>query len=401
MFFYMHLFAQTNPQLLDSQESAIEELAERYATLNRFNGVVLLADFKGNILFEKYYGMADYESEEVFTKETAFKVGSITEFYTKAILKKMEKEGLIRPYQTITHYLPELRSIASVDDFIHHRTGFGIMEEIKKAHPDSSLSIVDYANLASVDTSNKYSDLGYNILGLLIEKVSNKSYQEAIETYLSDLDLTNTYYQGKSAKVAKGYTGYQNAGGEGLVLTPSLSYNEAEAFSSIGIKTTAQDLLKLVNTMPVVYKFGYLMNDGFSYCLSKHANGNYVTIILSNYRHPVAEEITNSINSILNGDEYKLPLLREAVSIDTNVLADYNGTYKMNEHFSFNVIAEGETLYIEMGPNKQILYPQSEKQFFLQEADAAIEFIRDENNKVKGAILKDGFIKGQEVEKIK
>ncbi len=398
---HFHLFAQADISITDQQSTAIDELANRYASLNRFNGVVLIADRKKNILFEKYYGMADYEASMPFTEETAFKVGGITELYTKAILKKMEEEGLIKSYQTITHYLPRLKSIASVDDLINRRIGFGSIEEAKKAHPDTSLSIIQLANLVKPDKSNQFSDLAYNILGLLIEKVSNKSYQQAIETYLSDLELTHTFYQGESAKVAKGYTGYQNLDGKELVLTVSPSYNEAEAFSSTGIKTTAQDLLKFSNTLPVVYKFGYLMNDGFSYCLSKDANGNYTRIILSNYRHPVAEEMTNSINAILNGDDYKLPLLRKPISIDAKVLKDYHGTYQMNEHFSFNVTAEEEVLYIQMGPDKQVLYPQSESQFYLLERDAAIEFIRDENNQVTAAILKDGFIDGQTIEKIK
>ena len=54
-----------------------------------------------------------------------------------------------------------------------------------------------------------------------------------------------------------------------------------------------------------------------------------------------------------------------------------------------------------MGPNKIHLIPQFENEFYMEQTDASIRFIRDSNGIVSKAVLLDGFLTGNEIEKVK
>ncbi|WP_375562742.1 hypothetical protein ACE193_09490 [Bernardetia sp. OM2101] len=53
-----------------------------------------------------------------------------------------------------------------------------------------------------------------------------------------------------------------------------------------------------------------------------------------------------------------------------------------------------------MGENKVELKPQSENQFFMNESDTSIRFVRDSTNKVTKTILLDGFLTGNTILKV-
>ncbi len=243
--------------------------------------------------------------------------------------------------------------------------------------------------------------MNYNLLGLLIEKQSGKCFQENIRDYADNLGLDNTYFQRQDTSLAVGYLHY-NHRGKGPELLKSPTYNANLALSSQGIKSTAMDLVKIVNSNP--YKaeniFSYTSDDGFSYSLTNNPLNRTTIIVLSNRRHPVTEEISNSIDAILQNKSYRIPLPREPFAIDKNLLGKFNGTYSLNEQMNFEVITENDSLFVVLGSNRIKLIPQSPNQFYMEQNDAAQRFIMDSTNTVIGVELLDGFIEGNFVRKV-
>src|SRR5690606_4006915 len=136
----------------------------------------------------------------------------------------------------------------------------------------------EYANLANTPKeTSKIGELEYNILGLLIEKVSGKDFQHNIENYALKLGLKNTNYN-ENGHTAIGYL-YNNYRGNGDELHKSPTYNLDMAFSSYGIKSTATDLLKIINTEKEINMDGYVENDGFSYSLHNNPTNKPSIII--------------------------------------------------------------------------------------------------------------------------
>lgn len=408
--FYLTIFilsflsckTETKPktEIRESEKAEkIDSLANRYLDLGRFSGVVLVT--KGDtIVYGNSFGLADYENNRSFSNKTTFKIGEISELVTANIIKEMAKKEKFKLTDKISNYIPEIKSDFRINDLLNHKTNLPSVQTIQEQNPELEYSTIDYANLAlqSSEKSDR-SDLNYNILGLLIEKISGKTFQENIENYSKELSLENTYFQKADSYLAVGYL-YHNHQGNGLELQKAPVSNEDITFSSKGIKSTANDLAKIIssNFSDKLEIDGY--NDGFSYSVVNNPQTQIAIIVLSNRRHPIAKEISTSIEHIIENKEYSLPLAREQIGIDKNLLKDYSGFYSLNENMNLEVINENDSLFVMMGPNKIHLLPQSENQFYMKETDASMRFLRDTDNKVKEVELLDGFLEGNKIKRI-
>ena len=124
---------------------------------------------------------------------------------------------------------------------------------------------------------------------------------------------------------------------------------------------------------------------------------NIAIIILSNRRHPVTKEMSNSIKEILTHKEYRLPLPREPFEIDKTILNRYVGSYALNENIEFKVQNSNDSLFVLMGPDKVYLVPQSSNQFYMQKTDASMRFIQDSTVLADKIILLNGFIDSEQI----
>lgn len=176
---------ENKTEYLEKQKiDEINSLANRYLELNRFSGTILVAK-DDTIIYNQSFGLADYEKEIPFSFKTAFKIGEFTKLITSDLIDRLIKEKKILRTDKISKHLTEIESDITVDDFI-----------------------------------NRDLDIDYNIAGRLIEKVTNKSYQENIEKYSAELELENTYFQKQKSSSAVGYL-YHNYRGKGLELQQS------------------------------------------------------------------------------------------------------------------------------------------------------------------------------------
>jgi hypothetical protein len=211
--------------------------------------------------------------------------------------------------------------------------------------------------------------------------------------------LENTYFQKIDSTIAVGYL-YSNYRGNGDELHKSPSSDLNITFSSNGLKSTANDLIKIINPNNELDIYGYLENDGFSYSIQNHPKNQTTIIVLSNRRHPVAKEISTGVNQIIQDKEYRLPLLRKPYKIDKTLLKEYSGTYALNQNMNFNVLDENDSLFVILGPNKIHLVPQSANQFYMEQTDSSMRFLRDSTNLVNEVVLLSGFLDGDKVNRI-
>ncbi|WP_248912389.1 serine hydrolase, partial [Gelidibacter algens] len=191
-----------NPEQLKTEK--IDSLANRYLELNRFSGVVLVTK-KDTIFYSNNFGLADYENKTPFSNKTSFKIGKISEIIIGSIIREMAIKDKFQLSDNISKYLPELKSDLTINDLLNHKQN------------------------STIESSDKIeeSDLDYNTLGLLIEKISGKSFQENIEEYGKDLELENTYFEKTNSALAVGYL-YHNYQGNGLELQTSPVSNSEE-----------------------------------------------------------------------------------------------------------------------------------------------------------------------------
>ncbi len=114
----------------------------------------------------------------------------------------------------------------------------------------------------------------------------------------------------------------------------------------------------------------------------------------------MAGEIIQSVNAIFERQDYQLPLLRKEIEVDPALLKEYAGSYALNPEMQLPIVAENDSLFVLMGPQKVHLKPQSRNQFFMEQGDSAIRFLRNSEGKVTSAELLDGFLTGNKISKI-
>jgi CubicO group peptidase (beta-lactamase class C family) len=148
--------------------------------------VVALIDDQ-NVIHEQAYGTADLEKQLPATLDTIYKLGSITKVFTGIEVMRMYEEGLIDLDAPITDYIPEF-SINSrfsssepitIRSLLAHRSGLPrndtLLEWYWESWPDvleaKTDSLTNAYQAFPVGYRYKYSNIGYNVLGRLIEVI--------------------------------------------------------------------------------------------------------------------------------------------------------------------------------------------------------------------------------------
>ncbi|MGC9374109.1 MAG: serine hydrolase domain-containing protein [Bacteroidales bacterium] len=173
-------FAQTN-YTIDSIEKNIDKYLQYFSGNNP--GAVVAVMKKGEMVFNKAYGLSNVEQDKILKNKEAFHLANLSKMFTAmAIFQLAEKNklSLDQPITEIFSDFPAYGQEIMIKHLIHHTSGLPDFEEGKiKTHQE----IMEF--LKSQDTTKYipgvewgYSNADYPLLALIIEKVSGKSYKE-------------------------------------------------------------------------------------------------------------------------------------------------------------------------------------------------------------------------------
>ena len=216
------------PVSLDTSTSAAidrylaEEMQQRHIP-----GLALAVCYQGKILKEKGYGVADVQNQVPVTPETVFELASITKQFTASAIMLLVQEGEIKLDDPIHAHLPDapagwrgitvrhlLTHTSGLPDMAHGFSGFddpsfgpiGVDISAEKAYRAARADTLTFAP----GEKYTYSDVGYFLLGLIVQKASGQPYREFMQTRIFDpVGMTHTYMLDQ-AKIhpheARGYT---------------------------------------------------------------------------------------------------------------------------------------------------------------------------------------------------
>lgn len=172
-----------------------------------FNGSFLVAK-NGEVLFEKYSGFKDLEKYEQLNSATALHVASVTKIFTAMAILKLVQDHRLELYtkvNTIIKNFPYPQ--VTVKTLLNHRSGipnylrFSFKNKnYSPSNPMTNQNVLDLmisenmSLLYSHDTKFAYNNSNYVILALILEKVTNLNYPNAMKNVLFDpLGLKNTF----------------------------------------------------------------------------------------------------------------------------------------------------------------------------------------------------------------
>jgi CubicO group peptidase (beta-lactamase class C family) len=222
---YMAADAQTEPEKIDS-------LIGAYCNDDLFSGVVLVSK-NGKIIFKKAYGLADRELDVAMTTGMKFRIASISKPFTALIILQLVDEGILKLAGKITDYLPDYAGkkgdSITIEQLLTHTSGIlqnldPEKEAVEERLFHSLREMVGYAEEADLyfepGTGFHYSNLAYNLLACIAEKVTNTPF----DTLLADrifvpLEMKDTKQYNATIvekNLSKGYEykllgGYENA----------------------------------------------------------------------------------------------------------------------------------------------------------------------------------------------
>lgn len=242
---------QAQTERVDKTEKAdkLDELISTYAEYGKFNGSVLVAQ-KGEILLKKGYGFANMEWDIPNQPDTKHRIASITKQFTAALIVQLHAEGKLELEAPISTYLPDYPKEKADQITIHHLLthssgtpdygGFPNYREFerKRHRPEEIVALFsDLALTFKPGERYQYSNSGYVLLGLIIEKTTGKRYAEVLEEkILQPLQMENSGYdypwtllKNRSLGYYKTWGKYRNAN----YLDMSLPYAAGAMYSTV------------------------------------------------------------------------------------------------------------------------------------------------------------------------
>ncbi len=143
-----------------------------------------------NIVYHDTFGHADVATSKPVTAHTRFRIGSVTKLLTATALLRLADQGRLQLDDPVSKHLPDfahgqitLRQLAGHLGGIRH---YGPGEFVSTTHYDSATaSLARFANdplVAQPGEKYLYSTYGYNVLGAVIERVTGRSFEAALES---------------------------------------------------------------------------------------------------------------------------------------------------------------------------------------------------------------------------
>jgi CubicO group peptidase (beta-lactamase class C family) len=190
------LVATFGHRLAPVLDARLKELAKS----GRFSGVVLLA--RGDeILFRRAYGLASREYGIVNTPATCFNLASVGKMFTAVAVMKLVEGGQVRLDDPISNYLdrswisPDVGQRVSIAQLLSHTSGLGdfFTPAFFARNHAQLMELADYKPLVAdtklafaPGTKWGYSNIGYVLLGALLEQVTHQSFDDAVRRLVFD-----------------------------------------------------------------------------------------------------------------------------------------------------------------------------------------------------------------------
>ena len=235
----------------ENYETKMDTLIQPLVRKGLLGGVILIAE-NGKKCFEKGYGYSDREKKVPNTRDTRFRISSITKVFTALAIMQLYERGQLDINKPVKHYFADLDrgDEITIYHLLTHTSGIPSYNWLKSNNKPRPLAtvykwIIKLPLRFKPGTGFLYSNSGYTLLAIIIEKVSSRPYEEYLKRHIfSPLGMADTglTWMNKPIKnlgygyTKSGYADYQRSNRP----TP-LGRGDGDLYS------TASDLLKLAN----------------------------------------------------------------------------------------------------------------------------------------------------------
>jgi D-alanyl-D-alanine carboxypeptidase len=180
----------------DEAVTRVQDVLREAAAADRFSGAVLV-EKNGQVLFSRAYGLADRERGFPNTLQTRFRIGSMNKMFTGVAVLQLAEAGRVELTVPIGEYLTGYRNRdvaarVTVHHLLTHTGGTGdIFGPQFQAQRLELRTLDDYVQLYGdrgpefePGSRWQYSNYGFILLGVLIEKVTGQTYYDYVQAHI-------------------------------------------------------------------------------------------------------------------------------------------------------------------------------------------------------------------------
>jgi CubicO group peptidase (beta-lactamase class C family) len=418
--------------------SRIQAYLQPFGETGNLIGSVLVAR-GGRILFRQSYGMANYELRVANSSQTRFHIASVSKPFTAAAILQLQEQGRLSVSDPLSKYVPGFPNgdRITLDHLLTHRSGIpdinGIegIETFERSPHTLEQLIAKFAGLSlefAPGSKQSYSNSNYNLLALILEKVSGESYENYLHRHIFepagmkdsgvDIDASRLIPFAASGYTPAGISGFENApyldwsnktGNGNLYSTVDDLYRFDRALNTEILLKKATQQKYFVEADDNFYGW-YIWNQrlghrliaakghgpGFTAELDRYPDDDVTVILLCNsYGTASQKPVSEALEAIVFGQEVPATPAQRAVAVPAPLLASYAGQYQYGPDYfdanaKFTLTAKDGFLLLEIGDRRAPLVPLSETEFLERTFFGHIVMSKDAAGKVTGLTCRYG-----------
>ena len=407
-----------------------------------FSGAILVVH-EGRVLYREAFGLADREYGIPNTIETRFRTGSAGKQFTAAAILLLEDRGKLKVTDPVSKYLPEWPqawSAMTIHHLLSHTGGLprlttegladvsGLSAAAPKPFAKFSDLLKSREELQPPDfepgTKWAYSNVGYLILGMIVEKASGAPYADFMREQVFDpIGMRNTRVDDPNALVPARARGYRRAPDGGY--SNAIFVDPRFVASAGGFHSTVDDLLiwnnvldsdrllshaarsKLFSVVRDGYGYGWFIGrtfdretqwhrgniPGFVSIIVRYPHERITFIVMSNTDRTPVLSIANELAAIAFREPYETPRDRVEVPL-TSVPAElYLGQYRKvgQPDETFRLVRDGTELRVEIPKYSAsfTVVPESADSFFARSIEFSLRFVRTAQGGVAHVLVRN------------
>jgi CubicO group peptidase (beta-lactamase class C family) len=209
--------------LTPKQIAAINAIGNQSVAGRATPGLTIAILHNGSVVYAKGFGYMNVEDAVRARPDTRYPIGSNTKQFTAAAILILQDEGKLNVEDRLSKYLPDIPHASQVTlrNLLTHSGGYaeyteiGSFDEIgnRPTTLAALVNTVDHRPLAfTPGTNRQYSNTGYDLLSMVIERVSGMSYSDFLEKHIfAPLGMTSTFvrtWDDTRSNVATEYQSY-------------------------------------------------------------------------------------------------------------------------------------------------------------------------------------------------
>lgn len=248
LFTYQIVIGQTKKNI--SFEKKVDALIQPYIDSSKIAGMAVGVMRNDTILLLKSYGYADIEFDVKLPQNAIFEIGSMTKQFTAVSIFQLAEKGLIQLDDPIDKHIPILNNEKiTVRHLLNHTSGISeprLGNLIYQIYPrDTLITLVEKGKFDfKPGTAMIYNNTGYKLLGIIIEKVSGKTFEQYLkDNIFSKVGMQSTFFSDHETVRKNRTHGYNNLREDGKLTRAEQPYFYW-TYSAGALSSTMADLLK-------------------------------------------------------------------------------------------------------------------------------------------------------------